>query len=128
MSGAGGWLQSVPGREVADVHEVAVRADQPGDDGCPVQRHRLRIRHGRRADLLRGADRGDPVVADQHGPGRPVVAGHRDDRVLKKQLHRLALQSGRSVQDAGSKISMGHREPGARASFWSPVSRWRPGV
>jgi hypothetical protein len=62
----------------------------------------------------------EPAAAtrDQHGPGRPVVAGHRDDdRVLKEQLHRSALQPGRSVQDAGSKISMGALGAGDSSEF-----------
>ncbi len=35
-------------RQVADVGDVAVRVDQPGDDGGPVQPHHGRARRGRR--------------------------------------------------------------------------------
>ncbi len=85
----GGSLRAAVGarREIAHVGDVAVRIDQPGNDGGPVQPGHLRDRAGRRPDLRRVADRGDPAVPDQHGPGGPA-AGHRDDDgILDNQVH-----------------------------------------
>ena len=76
--------------QVADVGDVAVRVDQPGDDGRATEPGDHGAARCRRADLPGRPDRGDPAIPDQHAP-RAGARGHGDgDGVVKDQLHRSA--------------------------------------